>query len=172
MNRYLSGAGRVISLFAGICMGGATGLLLALCRQSAPWGWALVVGGVGAMLVAFLLIGGARRREAAFGEAAERVGGAILWRGVTLLFCGRMRRTAFVFLTEDRIHFYLWDHHPYLETTAARGDVTVEEAQESLSLAIRFPDEDVIVIRTPEAEALAGEMRRVGYRVTVHGGRV
>lgn len=167
MGKYLNPATRFFSLLAGMVSFGILTGLLACFHITRPWAWGMVFGSLTAFVVLLILVMVIRHEDRKIGEAGERVEGKILCFIYTVVRYANLVRRGYVFLTEDRVHLYLWDKRPYLETKVERTSLTVLYQPDYSCLTLRTDGEegDEIRLEGGPLHDLLRVMRDNGYRL-------
>lgn len=167
MGRYLNPVTRFFSLLAGVISFGILTALLACFHVARPWAWGMVFGSLTAFAVLAILVLVIRHEDRKIGEAGERVEGKILCFIYTVVRYANLVRHGYVFLTADRVHLYLWDKRPYLETKVERNILTVLYQEDYSVLTLRTDGEegDEIRLEGGPLHDLLRVMRDNGYRL-------
>lgn len=171
MNRYLNPVTRTISLVCGIVTFSVVTLICYACSVYRPYAWGMLAGGAAALLTLMILTLIIRHEYLKLSDAGSRVAGQIVcFVYATMHYEGTSRR-AYVFLTPDRVHFYLWDKKPYLETTVDREGLTVTCADDCERLILHTEGEDDDLLLTgKELNELVHIMYENGYVLCMEGG--
>ena len=165
MSNFLTTPVRVFSLLAGVAVAFFVAMTCTSLEIDKPWGWGLLIGAAAAIVISLLLTLSGWHKYRIYREAESRVEGEVLHRDRVFLRCGRLRRVAYLFLTRDAIHLYLWDKRPFLETTASRAEVTIEIAEEEHTVFLSFRDREPIYLMAPDWEDFIRECRMKDYTV-------
>lgn len=173
MEKYLNPMTRIVSLTVGAVAFGAVTGICACCHVERPYAWGMIVGASAALLTLAVLALVIRREWGKLQDAGERVGARILCFVYAALQYGDGTRMAYVFLTAERVHFYLWDKKPYLETAVDRVGLTVTCASDYRTLILHSEGEeteDDLHLYGKQLEELAHIMYENGYCLSVDGG--
>lgn len=166
MSKFVTAPVRLLSLVTGALIACITASFLTAMEIPKPWAWGILVGASVALVLSLLMSFTMWRKYRIWCEAESRVVGDILYRDRVFLRCGRLRRVAYLFLTQDGIFLYLWDKRPFLETICRRVDVTIELGEEAHMLMLKFQDREPIYLAAPDWEEFLRESRLKDYTIT------
>ena len=162
---YMNTATRVISLLVGGLVFAVVTVILSLLHIARPWAWGMIAGSLAALLTCGVIVLIVHLEYRKICRAEERVEGEILcfvYAGV--LFREGIRR-AYLFLTADGVHLFLWDKRPRLETKVERTGLTVIYPGDGSRLILREEKEEDITVFGEMLPEVIEEMRMSGYRM-------
>lgn len=172
MDKYLNPITRTISLVCGIVAFSLVTLICYVCEVVRPYAWGMLAGATVAVLTLMVLALIIRQEYLKLADAGSRVCGRIVcFVYATLHYEGTVRR-AYVFLTPDRVHFYLWDKKPYLETAVEKEGLTVTCTAGCGSLTLHTAgEEDSLLLTGKHLNELVHIMYENGYALCMEDGQ-
>lgn len=171
MEKYLNPVTRMISLLCGMIAFSLVTLICYVCSVVRPYAWGMIAGATVAVLTLITLALIIRHEYYKLEDAGSRVSGRIVCFVYATIHYGGSSRRAYVFLTPDRVHFYLWDKKPYLETTVEKEGLTVTCASGCSSVTLHTEGEEDLLLTGRQLNELVHIMYENGYVLCMEDGR-
>ena len=172
MEKYFNPVTRTVSFVCGMVAFSLVTLICYACSVVRPYAWGMLAGGVAALLTLLVLALIIRHEYVKLANAGSRVNGRIVcFVYATMHYAGKLRR-AYVFLTPERVHFYLWDKKPYLETTVEKAGLTVTCSTEGSRITLHSEGEEGDLLLTgKQLRELVHIMYEQGYALCTEDGQ-
>ena len=174
MRKYMNPVTRTISFVCGMVAFSLTTLICYACSVVRPYAWGMLAGAVVALLTLLVLALVIRHEYMKLADAGSRVGGRIVYFVyATMHYEGKLRR-AYVFLTPERVHFYLWDKKPYLETVVDKEGLTVICSAEGSRITLHTAGEaegENLLLTGKQLRELVHIMYEQGYALCTEDGQ-
>ena len=171
MGKYLNPVTRTVSFVCGMVTFSLVTLICYACSVPRPYAWGMLAGAIVALLTLLILALVIRHEYVKLADAGSRVRGQIVcFAYATMHYEGKLRR-AYVFLTPNRVHFYLWDKKPYLETAVEKEGLTVVCSTEGTRVTLRMDGEEDLLLTGKQLRDLIHIMYEHGYMLCTEDGQ-